>query len=72
MTTKLLEKKIHNLNEEIALLRSVVFSVVGKTDPEGEYRPKFILDIFTRIRSASITHKFTNAKNFLALVEKTV
>jgi hypothetical protein len=72
MTTKLLEKRIYDLNQEVALLRSVVFSVVGKTDPEGEYRPKFISDIFARIRGGSITHKFTNTKNFLTLIQKRV
>jgi len=67
MTSKLMEKKISNLNQEVALLRSAVLSVVGETDPEGAYRPEFVKDILYRARSPHSSHRFTNAKDFLSL-----
>ena len=44
MTTKVLEKEVHKLKQEVVLLRSLVIGVFRerKEDPEGECRPEFV------------------------------
>ena len=42
MTSKGVEKKIHDLSREVATLRSLVVSVVRERDPEGKYNPRFV------------------------------
>jgi len=42
MTSKAIEKKIHDLSREVATLRSLVVSVVRERDVEGKYNPSFV------------------------------
>ncbi|OHA26539.1 MAG: hypothetical protein A3C06_03110 [Candidatus Taylorbacteria bacterium RIFCSPHIGHO2_02_FULL_46_13] len=70
MTTKLIEEQLHTLNQEVALLRSAVLSVVGSADTEGEYRPEFVSSVLARVHARVASHKFTNSKSFLALLRK--
>lgn len=56
---------MHNLTvkQELALLRSAVISIVGK-DPEGEYRPEFVEEMFATL-SDKPEFTFTSQKQFL-------
>ncbi|MDP3645513.1 MAG: hypothetical protein Q8R25_00290 [bacterium] len=56
------------LQQEVALLRSAVISLVGK-DPEGEYRPDFVESTFAALRRKSTKH-FISAQQFLANVAR--
>lgn len=57
-----------SLSHEVEMLRSLAVSLVGR-DPEGEYRPEFVRKVLRSVKLRP-THKFTNKKEFLALLLK--
>jgi len=65
-----MERKIRNLNREVAILRSAVLSVVGSADPEGPYKLKFVKEILSRARDKGERKAFVNAKIFLSSIKK--
>ncbi len=54
------------LYREVVLLRSAVTSFIGE-DPEGEYRPAFVAEVF-RALSEPATQTFTTPEAFLKIV----
>lgn len=52
------------LQQEVALLRSAVISLVGE-DAEGRYRPEFVESTFAALRRKP-TKRFVSARQFLA------
>ena len=55
MTTKILEKKYDNLSREVAQLRSLVITIIGEKDREGEYRPEFVKSVLKAMKDPA-TH----------------
>lgn len=64
MTTKAITRQLNNLSQEVIMLRSLVISVVGERDPEGEYRPEFIKELFNAIKEKT-THKYEGRGSLL-------
>lgn len=68
MKNHALQKMVHNLANEVTILRSVVISVVGK-DSEGVYKPAFVKSVLKNAKNKAIG-TFTNAQDFLRQIEK--
>jgi len=64
MTTKAIEKLVHNLSREVITLRSFVISVIRK-DKEGAYKSSFVKDVLKKAKDEPNLH-FTNSKDFLS------
>jgi len=64
MTTKILEKKYDNLSREVAQLRSLVITIIGEKDREGEYRPEFVKSVLKAMKDPA-THVYKGRKDFL-------
>lgn len=72
MATKIQQKRrggitLTKLQQEVALLRSVVIGIIGK-DEEGEYRPEFVTQILKAAKEPAI-YQFKDAKSFLRLLK---
>ena len=52
------------LEQEVSLLRSAVIGLIGERDPEGEYRPEFVKEVFADLKRKP-TKRFTSADQFL-------
>lgn len=65
MTTKTLNKQVHDLSQEVLLLRSFVISIIGERDPEGEYRPEFVKKILHLAKKKQPNIKFTTSEDLL-------
>lgn len=68
MTTKTIEKKLHNLNQQVTMLRSVVINIIGERDPEGQYRPEFVDKILKLAHGPQGGIQFRNTNDFLKLI----
>ena len=64
MSTKTIEKLVHNLSREVITLRSLVISVIGK-DKEGTYKPSFVKSVLKNAKNEP-TMRFANSKDFLS------
>ena len=64
MTT--LDRKLNNLFGDMALIRSYFISQSGK-DSEGNYNPKLVKTLLSRINNKS-THKYNSKKEFSKLI----
>lgn len=64
MSTKTIEKLVHNLSQEVVTLRSLVISVIRK-DAEGIYRPSFVKSVLKKAQDTPAL-TFTNSKDFLS------
>lgn len=53
MSTKTLEKTVHNLSREVAILRSMVIAALEKDD-EGEYRPEFVRETLKSMKEKAV------------------
>lgn len=60
---KTAEVTLTRLQQEVALLRSAVISLLG-VDSEGEYRPEFVKQTLKAAKAPAI-YQFKNAKSFL-------
>lgn len=69
MSHQTIQKMLHNLSQEVIVLRSLFISIVG-TDAEGAYKPAFVKSILKNIKNNKPTEKFTTAKNFLEQLKK--
>ena len=56
------------LKEEVTLLRSAVAGIIGK-DPEGQYKPEFVAEVFASLKRKP-TEKFSTPEAFLKAVER--
>jgi hypothetical protein len=65
MSTKTIEKKLNNLNREIAMLRSVLMASLAEKDPEGEYRPQFVKKMLGLAKKKSMGILFAGPEDFL-------
>lgn len=52
------------LQQEVAMLRSAVIGLIAEHDPEGEYRPEFVEEMF-RTLAEKPEFTFTTPKQFL-------
>ena len=52
------------LQQEVALLRSAVIGLIAERDPEGEYRPEFVEEMFVTLAEKP-EFTFTTSKQFL-------
>lgn len=68
MSTKTIEKQLNNLNQQMTMLRSVVISVIGEKDPEGEYRPEFVTHILKLMGQKQAGVEFSNPSDFLKMI----
>ena len=68
MSTKTIERQINNLNRQMVMLRSVVISVIGEKDPEGEYNPEFVNKILKLANKKQKAVKFTNSTDFFKMI----
>jgi hypothetical protein len=68
MSTKTIETKLNNLNQQMIMLRSVVISVIGGKDPEGEYRPEFVSQTLKLMGQKQSGIKFTSPADFLKII----
>ncbi|TSC80781.1 MAG: hypothetical protein G01um101429_90 [Parcubacteria group bacterium Gr01-1014_29] len=57
------EQKISLLEKEVQQLRSFIIGIAGK-DPEGDYKPEFVDDIF-KARSEKSAYTFHGKSSFL-------
>ncbi|MBU4332506.1 hypothetical protein KKD19_04840 [Patescibacteria group bacterium] len=71
LKVKTLEKKrTLSLSREVELLRSVVIGWVGR-DPEGEYNPEFVQEIFESASDEPI-YSFQGKNSFLQTLENEI
>lgn len=68
LQTKILNKKLHTLTQEVQLLRAGLISIIGK-DTEGNYRPEFVQKIFHALLETP-SEKFSDADSFLRALRK--
>jgi hypothetical protein len=68
MPTKTIEKQLNNLNQHMAMLRSVVINVIGEKDPEGEYKPEFVGRMLKLMSRKTSGVKFINSADFLKMI----
>ncbi len=64
MSTKTIEKLVHNLSREVTTLRALVISIVEK-DKEGTYKPSFVKSVLKNAKNTPTT-RFTNSRDFLS------
>lgn len=50
MGTKMIEKQLQDLAQQVVLLRSLVISVITEKDPESEYRPAFVKKVLMAMK----------------------
>lgn len=62
-TPQPIERELQRLRREVSLLRGGLISVLGE-DPEGEYRPEFIVELLGAAEETP-TYRFTNSQGFL-------
>jgi hypothetical protein len=53
-----------SIKQEVALLRSAVIGLIAENDPEGEYRPAFVEEMF-RTLAEEPEFTFTTGGQFL-------
>lgn len=63
-SSKKIHLEIYSLKKEIAQLRSLIISVLGK-DPEGNYRPAFVRRIL-KAAEEKPARIFVDARDFLS------
>ncbi len=63
MTTKILEKMVKNLSEEVAQLRVLVLNHSNNLDHEGEYKPEFVKKINKLAKVKSNGIKYTTRED---------
>jgi hypothetical protein len=52
------------LEQEVSLLRSAVIGLIAEKDPEGQYRPEFVKQVFEDLKRKP-TKRFVSAEQFL-------
>lgn len=65
-----LEKKIEDLQFEIAMLRSAMIGLIGEKDPEGEYRPEYVEKVLKAAREKEGSVIFEDVDAFFAKRKK--
>ncbi len=70
MTTEAITKQLNSLSQEVTMLRSLVISVVGEKDPEGEYRPAFVKRILALAKKKQSGIRFTTPANLYKIISK--
>ncbi len=55
MSTKTLEKTIHNLSREVTILRSLLIAVIEEKDLEGEYNPAFVRETLKAMKEKGVS-----------------
>ena len=72
MATKIrdskLKSEIHNLRQEVSLLRSIVIGILGK-DREGKYKPGFVKQILAAAKEEPASG-FSDTDSFLRELKK--
>ncbi len=59
---------VSELKTEVKLLRSLVISMLGEYDSEGEYKASFVKEMLSSV-SDKPTETFTTPEDFLALLK---
>lgn len=68
-TVAKLNKEVHDLQEELKMIKSFVFGNLIRTDEEGEYNPKFVKEVLEASQEEG-GYVFTDKESFLKEIRK--